>query len=159
MEKLMNELNELQKRLQLDTDVADESSANIDCLIASTEKRTKELKIKREDVRAEWLPGIQKLTEEIVNKKVEILDEWNGEEKTIRSGNLVMKMRTTKKTIIGNKADLLEDIIKRTSILEAANKYINGFKLTPVRAYMSVHELPEAIAYLESNTSVTLKEE
>ena len=117
------------------------------------------MKERRRQERTFATPDITAHIEQIVDKKSEILDMWDCDKKTIKYGNLKLSFRTTKKIAIRNQAALLEDIIKRTSIREAANQYISGFKLTPVKAYMSVHPFPPTIAELVESTSVTLIEE
>ena len=135
LEKLMKELDKLQEQLKLNEDIVKETVYDTDKHIEGLELRIKELREEKQRDTAFITPSIEEIKEQIADIKLDIFDLWDTEKKTIICGDLTLKFRTTYKTNVINDAALLEDIISRTSVKEAANKYISGFKLISLKAF------------------------
>lgn len=112
----------------------------------------------RDSIMRPFEDEITKIDEGIEDVSNQIVYEWDPKTmaKTIEFPAGTIKLRTTQKLEIRNGARLLEDIIKRSSVMEAANKYISGFKKIPVKAWMGVHSLSPDIVELVSTTTVKL---
>ena len=89
--------------------------------------------------------------------KAQVIDEWDGDKKTLKFDAGTLKFRTTQSLNIENETALLYNLIDHAGIKDVATKYISGFNKTAVKKYMDVHELPTVIAELISKTTVKLE--
>jgi hypothetical protein len=94
---------------------------------------------------------------EIDGLKDQILDEWDGEKKTIKYDFGTISFRTTKNLNIVDGRRLLGHMVANMPIDKIADEYLKGFLLTPTRAYVTVHGLGEGIAKIDEKTSVSFK--
>lgn len=101
--------------------------------------------------------GQDRIGKQIEEVKDQIVDDWDGNKKTIEYEFGLLRFVTTKSLKIGDGGRLLEHIIENTSTATAVDKYLKGFLLIPTKAYVDVHELGEGIAKIEPRTTVKLK--
>lgn len=160
MEELVNKLADLQAEL---TQIEDEEAKNLDIMecnasIERLEKQITELHKSTSFLRAGYAEATETVKSEIDDVNNRILNEWDGQEKTVHFDAGTLKFRTTKSLQIVDGGRLLEHMITNTSTEEAVNKYLKGFLLTPTKAYIGVHGLGEGIAKINSKTTVKLEQ-
>ena len=160
IEKAVNKLADLQSERKVFEDRADDAihqmgyDRNIHDL---KEELAQQIEL-RDSIRRPFENEIAKIDEGIEDISNQIVYAWDPSmKKTIKFPVGILTLRTTQSLDIRNDAALLEDIIARTSIMEAANKYISGFKKIPVKAYMGVHVLPTTVVELIPKTTVKLE--
>ena len=100
-------------------------------------------------------PAQDSIKNEINTIHDQILKAWDGEKKTINTPHGTLKFRTTSKLEILNETAIHESLTNHLSPQEVV-KYLKGFKLTPLKKYLTVHPQPENIARIETTTTVQL---
>lgn len=93
----------------------------------------------------------------IESLKQKIVDDWDGNDKSIKYeiGTLGFRKTTSLKIVDGGR--LLEHIIENTSTTVAVDKYLKGFLLTSTKAYVDVHGIGAGVAKIEAKTTVSFK--
>ena len=157
MEELVNKLAELQAEVAGHEHKADDVSLQIDAEITMLEKELSDLIEERKTLRRPFNEMAEDAQTTISDLCETIIDEWDGEKKTLKFGAGTLKFRTTTLLEINDYRWLLANLLDHTSIEDVATKYISGFSKTAVKKYMSVHELPTVIAELIPKTTVKLE--
>ena len=157
MEELVNKLANLQAKMK---SVADEIAADTlieeyTAAIIELEEHAAEGRKERDNLVAAYGQDLLKI--EIDGLKDQILDEWDGEKKTIKYDFGTISFRTTKNLNIVDGRRLLGHMVANMPIDKIADEYLKGFLLTPTRAYVTVHGLGEGIAKIQEKTSVSFK--
>jgi hypothetical protein len=157
MEELVNKLANLQAKMK---SVADEIAADTlieeyTAAIIELEEHAAEGRKERDNLVAAYGQDLLKI--EIDGLKDQILDEWDGEKKTIKYDFGTISFRTTKNLNIVDGRRLLGHMVANMPIDKIADEYLKGFLLTPTRAYVTVHGLGEGIAKIDEKTSVSFK--
>ena len=157
MEELVNQLAELQMKLEIREEQAKEASAWIEERIQKAEDEVKELWKESQAARLPWLAEAEEIKAEMKEIYKTILDVWDGQKKTLPFDAGTLKFRTTESLVIENETLVLTGLLDHTSVKDVATNYITGFNKTAVKKYMSVLDLPMGAARLQRKTSVKLE--
>ena len=138
---------------------ADFASVAIDRHIIDAEAHLVNLKKERDINRFPHIECAKELKTNIASLYEQIIDEWDGEEKTLKFAAGTLKFTTRGSLNILDEVWLLNDILDRMSVEDIfKKKYLKGFNLTAVKKYMSVHDLPVDVAEIEYTTTVKLEQ-
>ena len=105
----------------------------------------------------EW--NIRKVEDEITRVSNKLLDECDGQKKTLKFPSGVLSFRTTKRLDIIDDVRLMGLLLEKTTIVDVVGKYIKGFKLPEVKKFVDVHNVQTGVAQMVSKTTVSLKTE
>lgn len=158
MEELVMQLAELQESRKAAETVADNASSHIDGEITVMQLKVAELIEDRRTLRLPYDISIAHIDGGIEDLSAQILDEWDGEKKTLQYPAGTLKFRTTKRLEINDGAALLASLIGHFSINAIAEKYISGFNKTAVKKFIDLHPPPPDVTELIENTTVKLDE-
>ena len=159
MEELVNKLAELQAEMKL---IADQIAGNKliqehVTAIAELEKQASDGRDVLHDLISTY--GQDILDERMNEIKDQIIDEWDGNKKTLKFGARTIKFWTTQSLKITDNVWMLGELLDHTTLEDVADKYIKGFKLTAVKKYMGVHEVPIDAAVIVYKTTAKLEQE
>ena len=158
MEELVNKLAELQAELKAEEAKADEASALTDASITDVKDELAELEIERKNERSPYIEAAQELQTTIGDIQQTIIDEWNGEKKTLKYPAGTLSFRQTGSLRIIDDVRLMELLIEKAPIFDVVSKYIKGFKLTGVKKFVEVHNVRAGVALMEYKTTVKLEQ-
>jgi len=159
MEEFVNKLAELQVQLTIEEAAADGVSISVDAEIKSTEQRLRDLKGDRDMIRRPYVEAAQELKTTIGDLQQTIIDEWDGDKKTLKFDAGTLKFRTTSKLEIYHPEILLADMFVHLQTGSEMLKYLSGFNKTTVRKYIGVHPQDIDIVELVPKTTVSLTTE
>lgn len=157
MEELVNKLAELQEELKAEEVKADEASVVVDVLIADMKDKLAELEKERAVGRRQYIQAMQEINATIKETETQIIDEWNGEKKTLKYPAGTLLFRRTGSLRIIDDVRLMELLIEKAPIFDVVSKYIKGFKLTGVKKFVEVHNVQTGVASMEYKTTVKLE--
>ena len=154
----VQKLAELQEELKSAEDkiAADPTIKEYTEKIAELEKQVSKHRDAVYDLKSVYMQ--EHIEAQIKEAKEQIIFGWTGEKNTLVFDVGTLKFRTTKSLKVVNGGRLLEHIIKNTSTDEAVDKYLQGFRLMPTKAYVDVHGLGAGIARIEPKTTVVFKQ-
>jgi flagellin-like hook-associated protein FlgL len=157
MEELVNKLAELQDRIVEAEHQTDADLEAVDKEIDTIKESLTPLMEHRKTILAPHMERIKLLNEAIDATKTQLIDEWDGDKKTIECDAGTLKFRTTQSLKIENGTLVLTGLLDHTSVKDVAKNYITGFNLTAVRKFMEVLNLPMGAAWIERKTTVKLE--
>ena len=156
MEELVNKLAELQAEVKAEEANADEASLLIDAEIEVVESDLTELRRDRTNVRFAYSETARKLQTTIKETEAQLIDEWDGQKKTLKYPAGTLSFRQTGSLRIIDDVRLMELLIEKAPIVDVVSKYIKGFKLTNVKKFVEVHNVQTGVASMEYKTTVKL---
>ena len=159
IEKLASRLAGLQDELKAEEEASNEDPAVVswDGVIRRLEEQLAEAQKEQSATLDIYTCRIVEIHIEIDETKAQIVDVWDGHQKTIATDAGTLKFRTTQSLKIKDDATLLEDVCVRMQSYKEVVKYIKGFNLTAMRKYMTVHPQEPEVAELISKTTVKLE--
>ena len=160
MEDLVEQLAELHDELQAEEDDtnADETVIMLREGVASAERQWTLASESLENELRYHDAAVEQINEGIDEITTRILDEWDGEKKTLTFGAGTLKFRTTKSLDIHKPGTLLNHILSSgLPVSTVAEEYIKGFNLTTVRKYLEVLPVTTDVAELIEKTTVKLE--
>ena len=161
MEELVNKLAMWQaERKTTEYDLNDDPEvAGCNETIAALEAQIVEARKNLVFLRAGYDTRISQIDDEIKHVSAQIIDGWNGEKKTLKYEAGTLSFRQTGSLRIIDDVRLMELLIEKAPIVDVVSKYIKGFKLTGVKKFVDVHNVPTGVASMEYKTTVGLKTE
>ena len=158
MEELVNKLAELQAEMESIADqiAGDRIIQEYVTAIAELEKQASDSRDALHDLISAY--GQDLIDERMNEIKDQIIDEWDGEKKTLEFGAGTLKFRTTTSVDVKDGGWLLESMSTRLPYYKVYDEYIKGFNLTAVRKYIDVIEVPEDVVKLVSKTTAKLEQ-
>jgi hypothetical protein len=157
MEELVNKLAELQAELKAEEAKADEASALTDASITDVKDELAELEKERAFERRQYIQAMQEINATIKETETQLVDEWDGEKKTLKYPAGTLSFRRTGSLRIIDDVRLMEMLIEKAPIFDVVRKYIKGFKLTGVKKFVEVHNVQTGVASMEYKTTVKLE--
>jgi len=156
MEKLANKLADLQTELITEKNAAENDPAVVsqNGVIKWCEEQLADAIKARDAMLVLYAIPIKEIDRQIEEIKVQIIDAWDGDKKTIVYSFGTMKFRTTMSLNIIDEPLVLENMMDHLATAEEIMEYITGFNKTNVKRYMGVHKLPADVAELVSKTTV-----
>jgi len=159
MEEHVIKLAELQAEIEGEETRADDASTLIDAEIEVLEADMAKLQEQRTAARLPFVENIEETKTIIESLYAQIIDEWDGEKKTMVFDAGTLKFRTTSKLEIYHPETLLADMFVHLQTGSEMMKYLSGFNKTAVRKYIGVHPQDVDIVELVSKTTVKLEQE
>jgi phage host-nuclease inhibitor protein Gam len=138
---------------------ADEASALTVELIADAKKVVAAFEADYTRERAPYIEAAQELKTTINDIEQTLIDEWDGKKKTLKYPVGTLSFRQAGSLRITDDVRLMELLIEKAPIVDVVSKYIKGFKLTDVKKFVEVHNVPTGVASMEYKTTVGLKTE
>lgn len=159
MEELVNRLAKLQaeQKTAVDGIAADIDIAEYKAAIAKLEKQVSEDRDALHDLESAY--GVDNIKQLIDETKTQLIDEWDGEKKTLKYEAGTILFRQTGSLRIIDDVRLMELLIEKAPIVDVVSKYIKGFKLIGVKKFVDVHNVQTGVASMEYKTTVSLKTE
>ncbi len=145
---LIRRLLELQDLRDQNLETIREKTKHIDAQI-------QELQAKKAEYEKAY--QLDKIENEISLIQNEILNTWDGKTKTIHTPHGTLKFRTTSSLKIHDETALYTELNTHLPPEEIVEKYIKGFKLTPLKSYLKVHQLPEEVVTTVHKTTVVIE--
>lgn len=158
MEEIVQELAELQEELN-DTRSEAAKDERVVRLRATADDAAKQLDAAKIELSNEMIyyeATYERLDMEIDEISAQIIKAWDGEKKTLKFGDKTLKFRTTQSLKINDAGMMLVDLIEHLTPAEIADKYIKGFKSTPLKKYISVISIDTDVVELIPKTTVKL---
>lgn len=159
MEELVNKLADIELAISVKTASMERAAASTDQRIADLKHDLEVLEEHRAGVTAPFVIGIAEDKRRIDGIKTQLIDEWDGQKKTIKCGDKTLSFRQSSSLKILDPEWLMNELLDHTSVKAMVEKYIKGFNLTSVKKYMGVHDLPVDVVNMEYKTTVSLKTE
>ena len=157
MKELVNKLADIELAISAKTASMIKATEHIDNRIGEAENALGAMKEHRTGIAHPFLNAIGELSSDADEIRTQILDEWDGDKKTLKFAAGTLKFRTTQNLKIENETLVLTGLLDHTSVKDVATNYISGFNKIAVKKYMGVLSLPMGAAWIERKTNVKLE--
>lgn len=135
---------------------ADMASSDVGYAIDWLTGELARLKEERVTARAPYMESIEGLNIDIGKLKVKIVDDWDGEKKTIEYESGTLRLITRKKLVISNESAMMADVIRHIEP-ERVVDYIEKFDPKKITEYMGTFLQPPEVAEVVSTTTASFK--
>lgn len=156
MEELVDRLAELQEDRKAAETRADIDTRQIDDELEVLRVRSAGLAAERRTLRLPHEKKMAYIDDDIEETASQILEEWNGEKKTLQCNAWTLKFRTTRRLEIHDGAALLASLIDHFTTNTIAETYLSGFNRTAVKKFIDLHPQPPDVTELIEKTTVKL---
>ena len=156
MESLVQELARLQVNRETNEVRANEASAQTDASIDGVQGELFDLAIIRNAQQEPYKIAMRALDVEIEAVKDKILAAWDGDKRTVRFGDKLLKVRTLTGVDIKDGGKLLTALMDTFTAKRTAAEFIATFNKKSIRAFLELHPQEPDIATLTKNTKVYL---